>query len=786
MPDASRPTLIFTDTNLRVTLTGTHSALRAGQPPNTTGKNLIGSYLPDLISALPREEILRICEDILAGKRFEYGASFYRKIIPASGCAHKRTVLILGPHHNPYGDVDGIQCMEFKSGTAFRKPGNHQPEQIYACLVENASDIICMADTNGIITFINHRVRHYEGLKVEDFLGKHFSELVHPDDIESASENITKTLAGIPLNDYSFRFILPNGLALRMVANGQLIDIDGHGAIVLIIRDVTESIELNQKLVARNRALSALNQIVVALSGSLPIDDALQTVLEHILSELDLKAGTILLREYESKMKIRASVGFDGEKLYAEWRQLPVTISEQCAEMGEMIIVSDINDESVNPLIREKCKEFGIEAVIALPLRCGENLTAVLSLSVPRMAHLTLEQMEFLSLATGMLGPAIVNAQLNSDLADRVNQLAMMERLAKSINSERDVHAVLDTCMKEIAGLINYDMGVVVLLNQSGEADAFMFTKGGKSLPGNHVALDAEQLGHITGMSGAVIVPDTHSISKFHRTPDLFVAESGCGAVVPLVSKERMFGLLKVWSLSSEGFGSRETAILETAAEHLSIAAYNAMLYEAERAKSMELHALTKEAQHRIKNNLQMIAGLLTMADDGAQPAKNVVERCLRQVQAIATVHELLSLDDISAKIQLGECLTRIAQSALTAMGNCEHIEIEVNGGSGCMLTADTATAVGMIVNELVSNAVEHAFIGREKGKIEVKVIEEGKYCVVEVIDDGAGLLPDFTAPGFACSSSGLGLVSALAEYGLGGKLEIESGDKGTRAKVSF
>ena len=212
---------------------------------------------------------------------------------------------------------------------------------------------------------------------------------------------------------------------------------------------------------------------------------------------------------------------------------------------------------------------------------------------------------------------------------------------------------------------------------------------------------------------------------------------------------------------------------------------YDARLHEAERERALELQALAKEAQHRIKNNLQMITGLLEMSGRDPDSEGKPLARCLRQINAIAAVHDLLSAENMDSTVGLLACLTNVAEGALTATERGDEVELTVSGDD-CVVTPDAATALGVIVNELVTNAVVHGLSGRKDGKISVRITQSGGTRAVEVEDNGVGIAPDKEVSGRRGPSSGLELVASLARHGLGGELEITISDRGTTARVIF
>jgi two-component sensor histidine kinase len=194
--------------------------------------------------------------------------------------------------------------------------------------------------------------------------------------------------------------------------------------------------------------------------------------------------------------------------------------------------------------------------------------------------------------------------------------------------------------------------------------------------------------------------------------------------------------------------------------------------------------ATIREIHHRVKNNLQTVAALLRMqarrmTDPAAQAA---LQESVRRVASIAVVHETLSLsldENVEFDAIADKVLAMCAEVATT--GAPVHVQ---RTGSFGVLPADVATALSMVLTELVQNAVEHAYPDGAAGVIEVRVSRGPERLQVEVVDDGAGLPAGFDLA--ASNRLGLQIVRTLVAGELGGELLLERATpRGTRAVVS-
>jgi len=189
---------------------------------------------------------------------------------------------------------------------------------------------------------------------------------------------------------------------------------------------------------------------------------------------------------------------------------------------------------------------------------------------------------------------------------------------------------------------------------------------------------------------------------------------------------------------------------------------------------------LLREVHHRVKNNLQVVSSLLRLQVRKLAPgaARDALQDCEGRVQSIAAFYERLHCSQ-GAGVDALTYLRDVARSALDAGGR-EGVTCEFSGTTFAV-HADAAVPCGLIVNELLTNALKHAFPGGRTGRVRVRTEVEGARVRVEVSDDGVGLAPE----ALARSSLGLRLVRSLANQ-LGGELETVAADAGATFRVEF
>ena len=198
-----------------------------------------------------------------------------------------------------------------------------------------------------------------------------------------------------------------------------------------------------------------------------------------------------------------------------------------------------------------------------------------------------------------------------------------------------------------------------------------------------------------------------------------------------------------------------------------------------ERARRINFlgHAL-KEMDHRTKNNFQIVTSLLTLqaTRSGSVEVKSALNEAAERLKAVAAVYDALApssqgLASVRLQDQLQEICDQISRGILPD-GISLSTELEP-----ILVPHESAVAIGIIVNELVTNACKHAF-GDDGGSIRVKAWRDDKSAVIEVADDGKGFVAGTAKPGL-----GSRLVTAFLQR-LKARSDVQSSPEGTAHRI--
>jgi two-component sensor histidine kinase len=202
-------------------------------------------------------------------------------------------------------------------------------------------------------------------------------------------------------------------------------------------------------------------------------------------------------------------------------------------------------------------------------------------------------------------------------------------------------------------------------------------------------------------------------------------------------------------------------------------------------ASLKEKEVLLKEIHHRVKNNLQIISSLLNLQSHYIQDPKalEMFRESQDRLKSMALIHEMLYQSKEIAKIEFNEYVRNLLSMVYRSHSpTSKAIKLDVQVDP-VFLSMDIAVPVSLILNEMVSNSLKHAFKERNAGLVEIHFKKEknGRFLLV-VSDDGVGLPRDFSLEN--TPSLGLRLVKILTAQ-LRGNLTFRS-EIGTELRVDF
>lgn len=199
-----------------------------------------------------------------------------------------------------------------------------------------------------------------------------------------------------------------------------------------------------------------------------------------------------------------------------------------------------------------------------------------------------------------------------------------------------------------------------------------------------------------------------------------------------------------------------------------------------------EKEVMLKEIHHRVKNNLAVISSLFYLQSTYTQDEQTlkILQESQDRVRSMALVHETLYRSENLAAVDFAEYARNLGAQLVQSYGlSTGRIELKIDM-EAVKMSVDLAVSCGLILNELVTNAVKHAFPDGMRGEIRLALHrqEEGR-CVLSVADTGVGLPPNMVAA--TASSLGMRLIRSLTRQ-IDGQFELASTSYGAEARLTL
>lgn len=196
-----------------------------------------------------------------------------------------------------------------------------------------------------------------------------------------------------------------------------------------------------------------------------------------------------------------------------------------------------------------------------------------------------------------------------------------------------------------------------------------------------------------------------------------------------------------------------------------------------------EKDLLLKEAYHRIKNHIASIEGMLTLSANSTanREARNILRNTISRVESMRLIYEKLLFHDTYTETSVKDYLDELIASIIRLIPEKTNVRVEKEIAD-VQLSVKTLFTLGLIVNELVTNALKYAFINQDAGHIQIVLSQKAREITLSIRDNGTGLPEKFNV----ATSSGLGLslVTMLTQQ-LQGTFTMKS-EQGTSSMVKF
>ncbi len=533
-----------------------------------------------------------------------------------------------------------------------------------------------------------------------------------------------------------------------------------------------ESAPSLSRQLARLAAIHRINRVATA---SLNLEEMLNTVVTVVAEAAGTDTCAVYLyNPEEDSLTLRATVGLNQEAVDETRLCVGVGITGQAARTRQLIATADAPAHPYyvyDPLLGEE----PYRSHVSVPLLIGpeRRLIGVLNCHKQESEELRPEEEDFLRTVAGELAIAIENAQLyglaGRRLRRKVRELTTLQQisanLAATINLSETVQVVAeharDIVQAQRVEIHRVRNGTMTLLACNGP---------------DNTSCDNEQVQELL----AAIMADSRSDpSDEHQASNLIC--------VPLRSARSTLGGLCLQFRPEAMPNDDQLALLRAFSNMAAVAIERAELYEEARRALEVKSALLQEMHHRVRNNLQTVAALLSMQarrSNGADWESPLLES-VNRIGSIAAVHDLLSREDIGHTTVAAVAQKVVEEASATLVPRQLALTYDVPERS-VTVSSRQATVLALLINELVANAIGHGLEGRQRGHLSVVADHnESGLITLQVQDDGEGPPDGFDIE--ARSGLGLTIARTLVRADLHGTITAErNAAGGTTVTITF
>ena len=528
----------------------------------------------------------------------------------------------------------------------------------------------------------------------------------------------------------------------------------------------------------RPQAITALREIARALSAAWDLDTTLDLIARKTTEVMHVDSCTIYLLDPDGRqLRLRATTGLARRALGRATLAVGEGMTGYAVQLNAPVHAANAQQHPRFKRVDEAL-EMEYQSLLAMPLRIDERVIGAMNVQTLARHEFSGDEIDILSLIGELAAGALAKAQLYDDQKRQIAELQALAELSEVVTSPQYLGDILDVVTEMAAQTMSTGgetaVCAIFLLNETGEQLELHSAKRASPFYREQPPVPMGQ--GITGLvaqSGQPIyVPDLQDDGRYLR-PEMAAAEGFTSLLsVPLSVRDRVIGVLNCYSYERRDFSEKQRVLLATLANQTALAIENSRL--------VTNAAVVREMHHRIKNNLQTVAMLMQLQLPDAEhlDTRQVLLTNIHRVQSIATVHEVLSEQGFTL-VDVADALRRITRMTAEMSGAAErHISLTVHGEQ-LLLPSKAATAVTLAVNELVQNALEHAFVGRSQGSITVSLGRGPDDVIVLVRDDGVGMSAEFER------HLGLEIVETLVAEDLNGRIRYnQPGEGGTEISI--
>lgn len=698
-------------------------------------------------------------------------------------------------------------------------------QELLTLTIENTPVGICTFDLDIHFLSVNQNICQMFGYSAEEMLKQDILQLIHPDYREISMDGIQQLITGAKKSTrIEKQYIHQTGREIDAICRVRLIK-DIHGKPLLFVasvEDITKQKQMKIALAQRMERQSFVMMISQQIRQSLNLDQVLKTAVNEVKRLLDSNQVAIIQLCPEGVTKIVKQQVDQAFASTANYKYLDLNFFTKWFKSFINGKTLTLNDVSEDVTFDEQTQIPSFQSKILAPIvqhvktteknskwqKNGNQLWGLLIVhSCGKFRQWQPEEAELIQHIANQLAIAIQQAslyeQVQNELLARqkfeqeLQKQAAGDRLLSEItvviSQSKDIAQTLDISLEQIRQFMGADRTVVYKFAPSYHHDykGIVIQEAVSRSELSIMGITIEDSCFATTAIG-----DQYRRGRVNILPDVLTSDLDpcyinllrqfqvrANLVVPILYSSQLWGLLILHQCDRPRYWQPyEITFLQQIATQIGTVGQKEKLYLQLSSELSQKKVLLKEIHHRVKNNLQIMSSILYLQFRNTPPEiKLLSEEYQSRILSMSLIHDQLYRSDDLAHIDFHSYIQNLTTNLFQCYGTSQElIKLEI-AVKNIFLPLDQSIPLGLIINELVSNALKYAF-PKMHGKIKIQLVQSDPNIILTISDDGVGIPADFdltTAEGL-----GMQLIQSLTEQ-LDGEFSF-NGKNGLMVQITF
>jgi PAS domain S-box-containing protein len=695
--------------------------------------------------------------------------------------------------------VVGKACGQWQSEQS-RKQTEETLQEINArlnALVEAIPDIIYFKDAQGRNLVVNKAYQELLGLEKEDIIGKTDDLLLPPNlaaQCRQSDEEVIKQRKLIHIEEQSV-----NEQGQKMFFDTIKVPLFDEQknvrGIVGISRDITKRKQAEEVLRQYGLEQESMGHIARALN-TLDVRDAFPVLVEGLQNLTACDRVSLGLLD-ETGEHFRMTVLESPFPVLEEGTIMPPSSSAATEDIlaGQSHLTADLSTELDFPG-EQALYQAGFRSRVNLPLLAAGKVIGALNLASRQLDFFREDQLPTLQQIADMLANAVENSRLFQKEQQQRQEADTLREAALALTTALTQEEVIERILAQLQKVVPYDTCTIQLLRRAseyGEEEDRMEIVGGRGfanisdLLGISFAIGGPNPNtEVVRTQTPVIVADAPAIYEDFQCEPHAQADIRSWLGAPMLVGKRLVGMIALDKKEVEFYTQEHARLAEAFAAQAAATVENALLYEQAQQDTDAVSVLLHEVNHRVKNNLTGIIGLLYLARNRARVTdqttyQSTMDDLIGRIRGLASVHSMLSESEWTP-LRLSNLAAEIIQAALQTLPHDKHVFVDVPV-SPVQVTSDQAHNLALVINELATNSIKYALGERDTARITFQSNLDGDVVRCQFQDNGPGYPEEVLR--LEQHNVGFDLIQNIVRDSLHGELSLHN-DQGAVTIIQF